>query len=172
MLKMTEDWLIHAEMYCLRCGGHCCDDAHPPISEHCYQRLRAAGVPEDSFELNGYRRLKTRGDGTCVHWNGGRCSIHDIKPETCRAGPFTFDVKGDVIEIFLKYESICPIVRLLKERPEAYEQQYLRAVKNITHLVANLSEEELAAICRIEEPETEKVAEIPRQYVPSHDHRH
>jgi hypothetical protein len=43
---MTEDWLIRAEAYCLRCGGHCCDDAHPPISEHCYRRLTGAGVPE------------------------------------------------------------------------------------------------------------------------------
>ena len=126
----------------------------------------SAGVPADDFELAGYRHLKTRPDGTCVQWNDGKCSIHDIKPETCRAGPFTFDVKGDFIEIFLKHESICPVVRLLKQTPAAYEQQYERAVKSITHLVANLSDEELEAICRIEEPETEKVADIPRHSDP------
>ena len=161
---MTEDWFSHAERYCLRCGGHCCDDAHPPISEQCLRRLTAAGVPADAFEVEGYRRLRTRADGTCVMWKDGRCSIHGIKPETCGAGPFTFDVKGDTIEIFLKHEGICPLVRLLRETPEAYEQQYARAVGNITHLVSNLSEEELEAICRIEEPDTEKVAEIPRRY--------
>jgi hypothetical protein len=54
--------------------------------------------------------------------------------------------------------------------PEAYRQQYALAVQSISHLVSDLTEEEIAAICRIEEPETEKVAEIPRVY--SHDHRH
>ena len=163
---MTEDWMIRAETCCLRCGGHCCVDAHPPIPEHCYRQLVSAGVPADDFELTGYRHLKTRPDGTCVQWNDGKCSIHDIKPETCRAGPFTFDVKGDFIGIYLKRESICPVVRLLKQTPAAYEQQYERAVKSITRLVANLSDEELEAICRIEEAETEKVAEIPRHSDP------
>jgi Fe-S-cluster containining protein len=116
--------------------------------------------------------MKTRADGTCTLWNAGKCGIHGIKPETCRAGPFTFDVKGDVIEIFLKFESICPLVRLYKDVPEAYNQQYALATECITRLVSNLTDEELAVICRIEEPETEKVAEIPRVYQRAHDHRH
>ena len=58
---------------------------------------------------------------------------------------------------------------LLREDPEAYGHQFALAKKSITHLVANLTDEELSAICRIEEPETEKVAEILREY---HDHRH
>ena len=167
---MTQDWLIQAETICLRCGGHCCNDAHPPISGTCYQRLRAEGVPEEHFEQDGYRYIRTRSDDTCILWNGGKCAIHAIKPETCRAGPFTFDVKGDIIEIFLKFETICPLVRVLKEVPDAYNQQYALAVKSITNLVSHLTDEELSAVCRIEEPETEKVAEIPRVY--SHDHRH
>ena len=161
-----EDWILRAETICMNCGGHCCDEAHPPISEHCYQRLVAEGISPSVFEYNGYRSIRTCPDGHCVLWKNGKCSIHGIKPETCRAGPFTFDVKGDVIEIFLKFESICPIVRLLKEVPEAYAQQYSLATRNIAHIVAHLTEEELAVICRIEEPETEKVAEIPR--IPGH----
>jgi Fe-S-cluster containining protein len=166
---MNEDWLIHAEEVCRHCGGRCCTDAHPPISEHCYRRLVAEGVPADSFEWRGYRAVRARGDGTCIFCMQNRCSIHGIKPATCRAGPFTFDVKGDVIEIFLKYETICPVVSLLKEVPEAYEQQFTVATRSIRHLVANLTDDELGAVCKIEEPETEKVAEIPRE---SHDHRH
>lgn len=166
---MTQDWTFRAGAICLHCKGRCCNDAHPPISGHCYQRLVEQGVPEDSFEWRGFRAVRTRGDGTCIFFNGYRCSIHSIKPETCRAGPFTFDVKGDVIEIFLKYETICPVVRLLEEVPDAYEHQFALAKKSITRLVANLTDEELSAICRIEEPETEKVAEIPREY---HDYRH
>jgi uncharacterized protein len=159
---MSDNWLLEAETICLHCGGHCCHEAHPPISRHCYERLLAEGIPRDFFEKNGYLRMKTRPDGSCICWKEGKCSIHGIKPETCRAGPFTFDVKGDVIEIFLKYESICPIVRLLKETPEAYDQQFSVATKHIAHLVAHIPEDELAVICSIDEPETEKVAEIPR----------
>jgi Fe-S-cluster containining protein len=169
---MTQDWLIRAETICLQCGGHCCHEAHPPVSGHGYQRLVTGGVPPAAFfGNNGYRSVRSSPDGYCVLWKNGKCSIHGIKPETCRAGPFTFDVKGDVIEIFLKFESLCPVVRLLKEVPEAYDQQYTLAVKSISHLVSGLAEEELAVICRIEEPETEKVGEIPRKY-PDHDHRH
>lgn len=168
---MTQNWSDRAEAICLHCGGRCCNDAHPPISGTCYHRLVTQGAPEDSFEWRGYRAVRTRGDGTCIFCNGSRCSIHNIKPETCRAGPFTFDVKGDVIEIFLKYETICPVVRLLEDVPEAYEHQFALAKRSITHLVANLTDEELSAICRIEEPETVKVAETPREY-PDHDHRH
>ena len=155
----------------MHCGGRCCTDAHPPVSAPWYERLTGQGVPEDSFEWRGYHAVKARGDGTCVFYNGNRCSIHRIKPETCRAGPFTFDVNGGVIRIFLKYETICPVVRLLEDIPAAYEYQFALAKKSITHLVAHLTEEELDAICRIEEQETRKVAEIPREYL-NHDHRH
>lgn len=169
---MERNWLLSAETVCMQCGGHCCCEAYPPISGHCYQRLVAEGIPASQFiDRGGYRSLRTGSDGHCILWKDGKCSIHGIKPETCRAGPFTFDVKGDTIEIFLKFEKLCPIVRLLREAPGAYDQQYSLAVRSITHLVSCLTEEELAVICRIDEPETEKVAEIPREYR-SDDHRH
>jgi hypothetical protein len=57
------------------------------------------------------------------------------------------------------------MVRLLKEIPEAYEQQYSHAIRHIAHLVSRLPQDELDTICRIDEPETEKVAEIPRIYL-------
>jgi Fe-S-cluster containining protein len=160
---LTEDWLCRAEEICVRCGGHCCVDAHPPVSQSCCQRLTAAGLSPDLFEDTGYKRLKAKENGVCILSKEGTCVIHTIKPETCRAGPFTFDVKDDVIEIYLKYSCICPLVVLLKETPEAYQIQYDLAVKSITHLVSNLTQEEIDAICCIDEPETEKVSEIPRR---------
>jgi Fe-S-cluster containining protein len=166
---MTADWTVRAGAICLQCGGRCCTDAHPPVSGHCFERLVASGVPEESFEWRGYRAVRAREDGTCIFCTGNRCSIHAIKPETCRAGPFTFDVRGDQIGIFLKYESICPVVRLLEEVPEAYAYQLALAQKSFRHLVSELTESELAAICAIEEPETVMVGSIPREY---HDHRH
>jgi len=157
-----ENWILRAEPICMDCGGHCCNEAHPPISASCYERLTAGGVSPDMFESCGYTRVRTKENGECILSENGKCRIHDRKPETCKAGPFTFDVKGNVIEIFLKHESICPMVRLLKEVPEAYRQQFELAAAGITHLVRNLTEEELAVICSIDEPETEKVAELPR----------
>ncbi|MFA4850137.1 MAG: YkgJ family cysteine cluster protein [Methanoregula sp.] len=157
-----ENWLLRAETICMKCGGHCCDEAHPPVSSACYERLTTAGVSPDMFEFVGYKRLKTRKNGECVLSENGKCGIHAFKPETCRSGPFTFDMNGDMIAIYLKHERICPIVGLLKNEPDAYRQQYELAVQNITHLVRNLSEEELAVICSIEEPETDKVGEVPR----------
>jgi Fe-S-cluster containining protein len=117
------------------------------------------------FEYAGYKRLKVKENGVCILKEQGMCQIHSVKPETCRAGPFTFDVKGDTIAIFLKYERICPLVKILKEIPEAYQQQYDLAVKSITNLVGNLTSDEIDAICRIDEPDTEKVSEVPRKKV-------
>jgi Fe-S-cluster containining protein len=157
---LTENWLLRAETICLDCGGYCCYEAHPPVSSSCFERLNGAGVSPDDFEFAGYTRLRTKENGECVLSENGKCRIHAFKPETCRAGPFTFDVHGDRIVMYLKQETICPVVRLLKESPDAYRQQYALAVQSITHLVQNLTEDEISVICQIDEPETEKVAEV------------
>lgn len=163
MIFLTENWFIRAETICLACGGRCCDDAHPPVSSSCYERLTGAGVNPDEFEFAGYMRLRTRENGECIMWENGKCRIHAFKPETCRAGPFTFDMNGNRIAIYLKHESICPMVKLLKEVPEAYRQQYDIAVQSFTHLVQNLTDNELSVICQIDEPETEKVSEVAKR---------
>lgn len=161
MIFLAEDWLLLAEDVCKVCGGQCCIDAHPPLSRSGMQRLMAAGVSPDLVEYAGYDRLKVKEDGRCILSEEGACRIHAVKPETCRAGPFTFDVHDDRIEIYLKYERICPLVKLLKATPEAYQLQYDRAVLSITLLVNSLSQDEITAVCSNDEPDTEKVAEIP-----------
>jgi len=142
------------ETFCPDCDDHCCDDAHPPVSSSCYERLTGAGVSPDESEYTVYTRLRTR--------ENGECRIHAFKPETCRARSFTFDVNGNQIGIYLKHESTCPIVKLLKEDPGAYRLQYVPAVQSITHLVQNLTDDEISAICQIEEPETKKVSEVKK----------
>ena len=113
---MTQDWLTEAETICLRCGGHCCEEAHPPISEYCYRRLVAAGVPEEVFERDGYRSIRTRDDGTCICCTGGKCRIHAIKPETCRAGPFSSQSRGSPALEFLR---LCSAQKANGERNDA-----------------------------------------------------
>ncbi len=144
---------------CLLSGG-CCFEARPPLTQERIETLLANGVGPDQVEFAGYRRLRLKPDGFCVLFEDGRCSVHSIKPETCVAGPFTFDMKGSILQIFLKKESICPMVRLLKENREVYDGLFEVSVEKIVDLVTALPRPELEEILKIEEPETELVAEI------------
>ena len=144
---------------CLLSGG-CCFEARPPLTKERIDTLLANGVSPEQVEFEGYHRLRLKPDGFCVLFEGGRCSLHSIKPETCVAGPFTFDMKGSILQIFLKKESICPMVRLLKENKEIYDGLFEVSVEKIVDLVMALPGTELEEILKIEEPETELVAEI------------
>lgn len=144
---------------CLLEGG-CCFEARPPLTKERIDTLLAGGVSPEQVEFAGYHRLRLKPDGFCVLFEEGRCSIHSIKPETCVAGPFTFDMKGSILQIFLKKESICPMVRLLKENKEIYDGLFEISVGKIVELVKALPGPELEEVLKIEEPETELVAEI------------
>jgi Fe-S-cluster containining protein len=158
---MSDEWEEKATEVCKECGGRCCMDAHPPLTEERIQIMTDNGVPADKIEFAGYKRLKVREDHMCVMFkDNGLCAIHGFKPETCVAGPFTFDVKEGVIEIYLKKESICPLVAVLKQDRKSYDEQYKMAVDKIVRVVAFLPEEELLTVCTIEEPDTEKVEEL------------
>jgi len=85
---------------CSKCGGKCCKDAKPPLTRKRLQMLLESGVSAESIEFGRYAHPKVREDGYCVFFDG-KCAIHNIKPETCVAGPFTFDLK----EMCLKYTS-------------------------------------------------------------------
>jgi len=159
---MTRDWTERAEAICHACGGACCRDACPPLSTDRIRAILSRGPCAEKFEQNGYRRIRLRDNGLCAMMENGRCTIHEVKPETCRAGPFTFSVTDSTIEIFLKRETICPLVAFIKEDPQTYASEYAKAVTNISDLVAALPEGELRAISAIPEPETDKVGEVCR----------
>ncbi|VVB67482.1 Putative zinc- or iron-chelating domain protein [uncultured archaeon] len=141
-------------------GGGCCFEARPPLCQERIDILLANGVRQDALEFAGYNRLRVKQDGFCVLFQDGHCSIHSFKPETCVAGPFTFDRKGSILQIFLKRESICPMVRFLKANRVAYEELFELSVEKIVDLVRALPVEEQEEIFKIEEPETDLVAEI------------
>jgi len=141
-------------------GGGCCNDARPPLSQRRIDILMENGVSPECIEFAGYKRLRVKGDGFCVLFQNGMCSVHSVKPETCVAGPFTFDMKGAILQIFLKRETICPMVKVLKDNRDAYEGLFEAAVDNITELVYALPPSELSEVLKIDEPETDLVAEI------------
>ena len=158
-----EDYLCEAlSRSCQGCRpqGVCCFEARPPLSRERMDILRRNGVPAEAMEFDGYWRLGIKPDGYCVLFADGKCSIHSIKPETCVAGPFTFDIKEGVLQIFLKREVICPMVGFLKANPKAYDAMLETSVARILHLVRGIPAPEMAEILKIDEPETDLVAEI------------
>ncbi|OPX73040.1 MAG: Flagellin N-methylase [Methanoregulaceae archaeon PtaU1.Bin059] len=150
-----------AEAICAGCGGKCCHEAHPPLSPARIEEFRARGVPPSVIEFVGYTRMKSHDNGMCIMCSGGKCRVHAFKPETCVAGPFTFEVQDHTLRLFLKHETICPLVPYLKADADAYATQFRMAVKSLMVLVRSLPAQELDVINRIPEPETELVAEIP-----------
>ncbi|HOE46390.1 MAG TPA: YkgJ family cysteine cluster protein [Methanothrix soehngenii] len=159
---MDEDLCQTLSRACDDChlAGGCCFEARPPLSQKRIDILMENGVSADAIEFVGYKRLRLRQDGFCVLFRDGKCSIHDIKPETCVAGPFTFDIKGDMLQIFLKRESICPMVRFLRANRKAYDALFETSVEKIMDLIRSVPEEEMAQILQIDEPQTDLVAEI------------
>ena len=159
---MDEDLCQTLSRACDDChlAGGCCFEARPPLSQKRIDILMENGVSADAIEFVGYKRLRLRQDGFCVLFRDGKCSIHDIKPETCVAGPFTFDIEGDMLQIFLKRESICPMVRFLRANRKAYDALFETSVEKIMDLIRSVPEEEMAQILQIDEPETDLVAEI------------
>ena len=159
---MDEDLCQALSRACDDChlAGGCCFEARPPLSQKRIDILMENGVSADAIEFVGYKRLCLRQDGFCVPFRDGKCSIHDIKPETCVAGPFTFDIEGDMLQIFLKRESICPMVRFLRANRKAYDALFETSVEKIMDLIRSVPEEEMAQILQIDEPQTDLVAEI------------
>ncbi len=140
--------------------GGCCFEARPPLTSERIDILAANGIGPENIEFAGYKRLRLKQNGFCILFRDGKCSIHDIKPETCVAGPFTFDMKDSVLQIFLKKESICPMVKFLKADRKAYDGLFEVSVEKIIKLVESVPLAELEEILKIEEPETDLVAEI------------
>ena len=159
---MDEDLCQTLSRACDDChlAGGCCFEARPPLSQKRIDILMENGVSADAIEFVGYKRLRLRQDGFCVLFRDGKCSIHDIKPETCVAGPFTFDIEDDMLQIFLKRESICPMVRFLRANRKAYDALFETSVEKIMDLIRSVPEAEMAQILQIDEPQTDLVAEI------------
>jgi hypothetical protein len=90
-----------------------------------------------------------------------KCLVHQVKPETCVAGPITFNIdsKRDKIEWFLKTEKICPLAGALFNNSIEFHKHFASAKRELLTLVHDLDTEALQAILKIEEPDTFKIGE-------------
>jgi hypothetical protein len=84
-----------------------------------------------------------------------------VKPETCVAGPITFDINIDKgrIEWFIKMEKICPLAGLVYRDKKLLSKHLENAKREILQLVDQMPTQELQAVLTKDEPETFKIAE-------------
>jgi len=153
---------------CSKCRLKCCKDAKPPVTRKrrkiIENYLAAQGLRiEKAFAYTTYTFVRETGEGFCVFFDeeNGNCLVHLVKPETCVAGPITFDINLQTgkIEWFLKSESICPLAGILYKDKGALEKHLSSARKELQTLVHELEAKALCAILKIEEPETFKIGE-------------
>ena len=153
---------------CSQCGGDCCRNARPPLT---FRRKKIIGaylkeqkIPIDSPFVQASYVFPTEGaEGYCIFYDKKtrKCLIHPVKPETCVAGPITFDinVKNRKIEWHLKMEKICALAGVLYKDKAMLKKHLDSAKREILKLVSELDSEALKAILKIEEPETFKIDE-------------
>jgi len=153
---------------CSRCEINCCRDARPPIihkrREIIEEYLKSRKIStEDLFVQTGYLFPKEDAEGYCTFYNNQtrRCQVHPVKPETCVAGPVTFDldVKNRKIEWYLKMEEVCTLAGAMYQEKERLSKHLNRAKTEIFRLVRELDPMALHTILKIEEPKTFKIGE-------------
>ena len=153
---------------CNQCGGACCRNARPPLTLkrkqiiETYLKKQKIAIASP-FVHAEYVFPKEDAEGYCIFYDKktGKCLIHSVKPETCVAGPVTFDInlKTRKIEWHLKMEKICPLAGVLYKNKDALKKHLESAKSEILALVSELDSEALKAILKIEEPETFKIGE-------------
>ena len=155
---------------CSRCrtGWSCCHETRPPVTDRRRKIieafLRANRISADKPFVEAeyvFPRLTT--EGYCVFHDSKtrKCLIHPVKPETCVAGPITFDIKAETskIEWFIKMDKICSLAGCVYSDKVLLQRHVDSAKKEISKLVSELDSEALRAILKKEEPETFKIGE-------------
>ncbi len=160
---------------CKQCQTCCCIDAKPPLTRQREQTitdyLHAQKQPAQNVFIHAdYLHPAVDAEGYCTFYNKetGKCLIHTVKPETCRAGPVTFDINLQTrkVEWYLKKAEIC----LLAENLHANESERFKdhveiAKTELTRLICELDADALKAILKIPEPQTFKIGEndLPKE---------
>lgn len=167
MLKEVERQTDFFEI-CSKCKIDCCRDARPPITSKRKQiieeYLKRNGIAiEKPFSVAEYTFPREDASGHCVFYdkNSKKCKVHPVKPETCAAGPVTFDInkKTQKIEWYLKTEEICHLAGVLYKNKNMLERHFEQAKREVLTLVRELNPKALKAILKRDEPDTFKIGE-------------
>jgi len=119
---------------------------------------------EGVFVQDGHMHPVSDEMGFCVFYNKntGRCLVHPVKPETCRAGPITFDInlRTRKVEFYLKKSKLCAFAGIIYENTEKFQEHFKVAKEEIMQLICDIDSDDLKDLLKIEEPQTFKFAEI------------
>jgi Fe-S-cluster containining protein len=153
---------------CSKCKSICCQDAKPPLTKRRKRMIMDCLKGQKSnfksiFVTENYSYPNVDEEVYCLLFNRktGKCIVHAVKPETCVSGPITFDIdfKNKKVEFFLKKSEICAYAGILFEDKISFNRHFEAAKKQLMILIGELSNVELRAIIKIEEPQTFKVGE-------------
>jgi Fe-S-cluster containining protein len=153
---------------CRQCEHGCCQDVKPPLTlerkKLVKDYLRKRGIRvERPFVNEAYSFAAVDTKGFCVFYakDTRKCLVHPVKPETCRAGPVTFDVNRRTrkVEWYLKTSEVCALAKTLREDDNLFKAHFKVAKEEILRLIRELDPEALQAILRKEEPQTVKIGE-------------
>jgi Fe-S-cluster containining protein len=151
-----------------RTNWSCCHETTPPVTDRrrkiIEDYLRAKSIRiGNPFVKAEYVFPRLVAGGYCVFHDEKtkKCLIHPVKPETCVAGPITFDIKAESskIEWFIKMDKICQLAGCVHVDKALLQRHVESAKKEISRLVNELDSEALRAILKKEEPETFKIGE-------------
>jgi Fe-S-cluster containining protein len=159
---------------CYECKLSCCRDAKPPITKK-RRRIIEEYLKKEKISLNNpftqadYCFPTVDKMGFCIfyHKPTKKCLVHTVKPETCKAGPVTFDINRHTkkVEWFLKTAVLCSFAEQLYQDDAQFKAHFNVSKAEILRLIQGLDAEALRAIMRIEEPQTFKIDEdaLPKE---------
>jgi Fe-S-cluster containining protein len=159
---------------CCECKLGCCQDVKPPLTSERreiieYYLKKKGIIPQNLFTNAGYCYPAVDAIGLCVFYDKRtrECLVHPVKPETCRAGPVTFDInlKTRKVEWYLKTAEVCALAKKLSENANQFKEHFQVAEQEILRLICKLDSGALRAILKIEEPHTFKIGEevLPKE---------
>jgi Fe-S-cluster containining protein len=153
---------------CAPCVLICCQDANPPLTQKRMKLissfLKEQNIPtKNVFVREGHTHPATDAKGICIFYNKDtrRCKVHSVKPETCKAGPITFDINLQTrkVEFYLKKDEICALAQTIHSDYEQFKVHFEAAKVDIMHLICELESDALKELLTIPEPQTFKIAE-------------
>jgi len=164
---------------CSECRDHlCCFGTRPPITSERKRKIGAylqkENIPlTNAFTKTDYVFPTENAEGHCGFYNveTATCLIHHVKPETCVAGPITFDInkRSGGVEWHIKMEKICPLAGVMYKDKQLLQKHLKSAKGEIFRLIRGLDSAELEAILKKDEPDTFKIGEDSQQKMIRHE---
>jgi hypothetical protein len=147
---------------CARCIPGCCHHVRPPITR-TRQQLIDRFLQDHMVNVGAWLDTTTRPyafpretmDSACIFFDSElrTCRIHVVKPETCRAGPITFDlnIARERVLWFMKSSTDCLLASSLRRNSMQLAPYLAMAKQALRQLIHELEPFALHAVLRVPE---------------------